>query len=116
MDKIMKFNWSKYVGNMMFILDFSVFLSLWSLTIYVVVFSLPFVIMQLQDLPLDLLFLFTPQDRKMLSTAQQMLQDSKTKIELLRMQIVKVTQAREGERETTQPEGKQTFSISKEYM
>uniref|UniRef100_A0A8B9LW15 protein kinase C n=1 Tax=Astyanax mexicanus TaxID=7994 RepID=A0A8B9LW15_ASTMX len=38
-------------------------------------------------------------DRKMLSTAQQMLQDSRTKIELLRMQIVKVTQAREGERE-----------------
>lgn len=49
----------------------------------------------------------TPQDRKMLSTAQQMLQDSKTKIELLRMQIVKVTQARDGERETTQPEGNQ---------
>uniref|UniRef100_A0A673HCH8 protein kinase C n=1 Tax=Sinocyclocheilus rhinocerous TaxID=307959 RepID=A0A673HCH8_9TELE len=42
-------------------------------------------------------------DRKMLSRAQQMLQDSKTKIELLRMQIVKVTQAREGERETTHP-------------
>uniref|UniRef100_A0A8C1UVN0 protein kinase C n=1 Tax=Cyprinus carpio TaxID=7962 RepID=A0A8C1UVN0_CYPCA len=42
-------------------------------------------------------------DRKMLSTAQQMLQDSKTKIELLRMQIVKVTQARDGERETTHP-------------
>uniref|UniRef100_A0A671QZP5 protein kinase C n=1 Tax=Sinocyclocheilus anshuiensis TaxID=1608454 RepID=A0A671QZP5_9TELE len=42
-------------------------------------------------------------DRKMLSTAQQMLQDSKTKTELLRMQIVKVTQAREGERETTHP-------------
>uniref|UniRef100_A0A8C1J5Z0 protein kinase C n=1 Tax=Cyprinus carpio TaxID=7962 RepID=A0A8C1J5Z0_CYPCA len=36
-------------------------------------------------------------DRKMLSTAQQMLQDSKTKIELLRMQIVKVTQARDGD-------------------
>uniref|UniRef100_A0A3P9AJ69 Protein kinase C n=1 Tax=Esox lucius TaxID=8010 RepID=A0A3P9AJ69_ESOLU len=35
-------------------------------------------------------------DRRMLSTAQQMLQDSRTKIELLRMQIVKVTQAREG--------------------
>lgn len=53
----------------------------------------------------------------MLSTAQQMLQDSKTKIELLRMQIVKVTQAREGERETTQPEGKLTVPISKEqYM
>lgn len=45
----------------------------------------------------------------MLSTAQQMLQDSKTKIELLRMQIVKVTQAREGERETAQPEGEQAF-------
>uniref|UniRef100_A0A671YCE3 protein kinase C n=1 Tax=Sparus aurata TaxID=8175 RepID=A0A671YCE3_SPAAU len=31
-------------------------------------------------------------DRKMLSTAQQMFQDSRTKIELLRMQIVKVSQ------------------------
>uniref|UniRef100_A0A672KZE4 protein kinase C n=1 Tax=Sinocyclocheilus grahami TaxID=75366 RepID=A0A672KZE4_SINGR len=51
-------------------------------------------------------------DRKMLSTAQQMLQDSKTKIELLRMQIVKVTQAREGERETTQPEGLPSETIS----
>uniref|UniRef100_A0A8C2L7M3 protein kinase C n=1 Tax=Cyprinus carpio TaxID=7962 RepID=A0A8C2L7M3_CYPCA len=51
-------------------------------------------------------------DRKMLSTAQQMLQDSKTKIELLRMQIVKVTQAREGERETTQPEGRPSETIS----
>ncbi|KAM4635763.1 serine/threonine-protein kinase N2 [Polymixia lowei] len=38
-------------------------------------------------------------DRKMLFTAQQMLQDSRTKIELLRMQIIKVTQAKEGERE-----------------
>uniref|UniRef100_A0AAR2ILY3 protein kinase C n=1 Tax=Pygocentrus nattereri TaxID=42514 RepID=A0AAR2ILY3_PYGNA len=35
-------------------------------------------------------------DRKMLSTAQQMLQDSRTKIELLRMQIVKVTQTSPG--------------------
>ncbi|XP_073670784.1 serine/threonine-protein kinase N2 isoform X1 [Paramisgurnus dabryanus] len=51
-------------------------------------------------------------DRKMLSTAQQMLQDSKTKIELLRMQIVKVTQAREGERETAQPEGRPSETIS----
>uniref|UniRef100_A0A665WLF1 protein kinase C n=1 Tax=Echeneis naucrates TaxID=173247 RepID=A0A665WLF1_ECHNA len=34
-------------------------------------------------------------DRKMLLTAQQMLQDSRTKIELLRMQIVKVSQARD---------------------
>uniref|UniRef100_A0A7N5ZV06 protein kinase C n=1 Tax=Anabas testudineus TaxID=64144 RepID=A0A7N5ZV06_ANATE len=31
-------------------------------------------------------------DRKMMSVAQQMLQDSRTKIELLRMQIIKVTQ------------------------
>lgn len=38
-------------------------------------------------------------DRKMLSTAQQMLQDSRTKIELLRMQIIKVTQAKDGERD-----------------
>lgn len=51
-------------------------------------------------------------DRKMLSTAQQMLQDSKTKIELLRMQIVKVTQSREGERETAQPEGRLSETIS----
>ncbi|GAA6232927.1 serine/threonine-protein kinase N2-like isoform X1 [Lates japonicus] len=36
-------------------------------------------------------------DRKMLSTAQQMLQDSRTKIELLRMQIIKVSQARDEE-------------------
>uniref|UniRef100_A0A6Q2Y1Y8 protein kinase C n=1 Tax=Esox lucius TaxID=8010 RepID=A0A6Q2Y1Y8_ESOLU len=41
-------------------------------------------------------------DRRMLSTAQQMLQDSRTKIELLRMQIVKVTQAREGQRDNTE--------------
>ncbi|XP_028273308.1 serine/threonine-protein kinase N2 isoform X2 [Parambassis ranga] len=39
-------------------------------------------------------------DRKMMSTAQQMLQDSRTKIELLRMQIIKVSQAREGERDS----------------
>ncbi|XP_011480316.1 serine/threonine-protein kinase N2 [Oryzias latipes] len=40
-------------------------------------------------------------DRKMLSAAQQMLQDSRTKIELLRMQIVKVSQARDGDAEGT---------------
>nr|XP_032836638.1 serine/threonine-protein kinase N2-like isoform X2 [Petromyzon marinus] len=34
-------------------------------------------------------------DRKMLATAQQMLQDSKTKIEIIRMQILKSTQASE---------------------
>ncbi|KAM9306838.1 serine/threonine-protein kinase N2 [Pholidichthys leucotaenia] len=41
-------------------------------------------------------------DRKMLPTAQQMLQDSRTKIELLRMQMIKVSQARDGERNGTQ--------------
>ncbi|CAN9504662.1 unnamed protein product [Ophioblennius macclurei] len=40
-------------------------------------------------------------DRKMLSTAQQMLQDSRTKMELLRMQIIKVSQARDGGRDGT---------------
>uniref|UniRef100_A0AAX7U927 protein kinase C n=1 Tax=Astatotilapia calliptera TaxID=8154 RepID=A0AAX7U927_ASTCA len=35
-------------------------------------------------------------DRKMLSAAQQMLRDSRTKIELLRMQIVKVSQKTDG--------------------
>lgn len=33
----------------------------------------------------------------MLAAAQQMLQDSRTKMELLRMQIVKVSQARGGD-------------------
>ncbi|XP_030643366.1 serine/threonine-protein kinase N2 [Chanos chanos] len=51
-------------------------------------------------------------DRKMLSTAQQMLQDSRTKIELLRMQIVKVTNAREGERESAEPDGRSSEVIS----
>ncbi|XP_017315866.1 serine/threonine-protein kinase N2 isoform X1 [Ictalurus punctatus] len=51
-------------------------------------------------------------DRKMLSTAQQMLQDSRTKIELLRMQIVKVTQAREGEREASETNGRPSETIS----
>lgn len=36
----------------------------------------------------------------MLSIAQQMLQDSRTKIELLRMQIIKVGQAGNGESES----------------
>lgn len=41
--------------------------------------------------------LFVFQDRKMLSAAQQMLQDSRTKIELLRMQMVKINQVKGGE-------------------
>jgi len=35
------------------------------------------------------------QDKKMLQTAQQMLQDSKTKIDIIRMQIRKTVQAYE---------------------
>uniref|UniRef100_A0A8D0HF72 Protein kinase N1 n=1 Tax=Sphenodon punctatus TaxID=8508 RepID=A0A8D0HF72_SPHPU len=38
----------------------------------------------------------TAKERKLLATAQQMLQDSKTKIELIRMQIVKVSQSAGG--------------------
>ncbi|XP_072563214.1 serine/threonine-protein kinase N2-like isoform X1 [Paramormyrops kingsleyae] len=44
-------------------------------------------------------------DRKMLSTAQQMLQDSRTKIELIRMQILKVTQAGEQGLKASDPGG-----------
>ncbi|KAG7480547.1 hypothetical protein MATL_G00057360 [Megalops atlanticus] len=52
-------------------------------------------------------------DRKMLSTAQQMLQDSRTKIELIRMQIIKVAQAAEGEQEVSDPEaGRPAETIS----
>lgn len=40
----------------------------------------------------------------MLSAAQQMLQDSRTKIELLRLQIIKVSQARDGERDAVHGE------------
>uniref|UniRef100_A0A8B9CTE2 Serine/threonine-protein kinase N3 n=1 Tax=Anser brachyrhynchus TaxID=132585 RepID=A0A8B9CTE2_9AVES len=38
----------------------------------------------------------TSKERKLLATAQQMLQDSKTKIEIIRMQIVKVSQSAGG--------------------
>ncbi|XP_074871434.1 serine/threonine-protein kinase N3 [Carettochelys insculpta] len=43
------------------------------------------------------------QDRKLLARAQQMLQDSKTKIELIRMQIVKVSQLVGGIEEAVDP-------------
>lgn len=36
-----------------------------------------------------------PQDRKLLAAAQQMLQDSRTKIEFIRMQILKASQTSE---------------------
>uniref|UniRef100_A0A6Q2X9D9 Protein kinase C n=1 Tax=Esox lucius TaxID=8010 RepID=A0A6Q2X9D9_ESOLU len=46
------------------------------------------------------------------SSVKQMLQDSRTKIELLRMQIVKVTQAREGQRDNTETAGRPSETIS----
>lgn len=42
-----------------------------------------------------LAYCLVPQDKKMLQTAQQMLQDSKTKIDIIRMQIRKAVQATE---------------------
>lgn len=42
-----------------------------------------------------LAYSLVPQDKKMLQTAQQMLQDSKTKIDIIRMQIRKAVQATE---------------------
>lgn len=45
--------------------------------------------------PPDLLVSVPPQDKKLLQTAQQMLQDSKTKIDIIRMQIRKAKQATE---------------------
>uniref|UniRef100_A0A663N5A7 protein kinase C n=1 Tax=Athene cunicularia TaxID=194338 RepID=A0A663N5A7_ATHCN len=43
------------------------------------------------------------QERKLLATAQQMLQDSKTKIEIIRMHIVKVSQSAGGMEDTVDP-------------
>uniref|UniRef100_A0A8U8C1P5 protein kinase C n=1 Tax=Geospiza parvula TaxID=87175 RepID=A0A8U8C1P5_GEOPR len=43
--------------------------------------------------------------RKLLATAQQMLQDSKTKIEIIRMHIVKVSQSAGGMEDTVDPAG-----------
>ncbi|KAL4660325.1 serine/threonine-protein kinase N2-like [Arapaima gigas] len=51
-------------------------------------------------------------DRKMLSMAQQMLQDSRTKIELIRMHILKVTQAGEESQEVGQAQGRLSQAIS----
>lgn len=43
----------------------------------------------------DVFVSFPLQDRKLLGMAQQMLQDSKTKIEFIRMQILKASQNNE---------------------
>uniref|UniRef100_A0A8C3SKD7 Protein kinase C n=1 Tax=Chelydra serpentina TaxID=8475 RepID=A0A8C3SKD7_CHESE len=51
-------------------------------------------------------------DRKLLATAQQMLQDSKTKIELIRMQIVKISQSAGGIEDAMDPAVKVGSTIS----
>ncbi|NWU98856.1 PKN2 kinase, partial [Upupa epops] len=45
----------------------------------------------------------TSKERKLLATAQQMLQDSKTKIEIIRMHIAKVSQSAGGMEDTVDP-------------
>uniref|UniRef100_A0A669Q8U1 protein kinase C n=1 Tax=Phasianus colchicus TaxID=9054 RepID=A0A669Q8U1_PHACC len=47
----------------------------------------------------------TSKERKLLATAKQMLQDSKTKIEIIRMHIVKVSQSAGGMEDTVDPAG-----------
>uniref|UniRef100_A0A8B9GJ44 REM-1 domain-containing protein n=1 Tax=Amazona collaria TaxID=241587 RepID=A0A8B9GJ44_9PSIT len=52
----------------------------------------------------------TSKERKLLATAQQMLQDSKTKIEIIRMHIGKVSQSAGGMEDPADPAGRVTIS------
>uniref|UniRef100_A0A672UVJ5 Serine/threonine-protein kinase N3 n=1 Tax=Strigops habroptila TaxID=2489341 RepID=A0A672UVJ5_STRHB len=52
----------------------------------------------------------TSKERKLLATAQQMLQDSKTKIEIIRMHIGKVSQSAGAMEDTVDPAGRVTIS------
>ncbi|NXW54466.1 PKN2 kinase, partial [Eurystomus gularis] len=54
----------------------------------------------------------TSKERKLLATAQQMLQDSKTKIEIIRMHIVKVSQSVGGMEDTVDPAVRMGTTIS----
>ncbi|XP_064891345.1 serine/threonine-protein kinase N3 [Columba livia] len=54
----------------------------------------------------------TSKERKLLATAQQMLQDSKTKIEIIRMHIVKVSQSAAGMEDTVDPAVRMGTTIS----
>ncbi|NXV36406.1 PKN2 kinase, partial [Rissa tridactyla] len=54
----------------------------------------------------------TSKERKLLATAQQMLQDSKTKIEIIRMHIVKVSQSAGGMEDTVDPTVRMGTTIS----
>lgn len=56
-------------------------------------------------------FYICSQDRKLLATAQQMLQDSKTKIEFIRMQILKASQASEMSFENNDVMGEPLLSV-----
>lgn len=56
---------------------------------------------------------FHLQDRKLLATAQQMLQDSKTKIEFIRMQILKASQTNELSFESNDVMGEHVLSDGK---
>lgn len=58
---------------------------------------------------------FFPQDRKLLATAQQMLQDSKTKIEFIRMQILKASQASELSFESNDVMGEPSLELSDRF-
>lgn len=59
----------------------------------------------IQFVTLDVFCSFPLQDRKLLAMAQQMLQDSKTKIEFIRMQILKASQTNEMNYENNEGEG-----------
>ncbi|NWX89516.1 PKN2 kinase, partial [Nothoprocta pentlandii] len=54
----------------------------------------------------------TSKERKLLATAQQMLQDSKTKIEIIRMHIVKVSQSAGGMEDAVDPSVRMGTTIS----
>uniref|UniRef100_A0A8C3CW87 Serine/threonine-protein kinase N3 n=1 Tax=Cairina moschata TaxID=8855 RepID=A0A8C3CW87_CAIMO len=56
----------------------------------------------------------TSKERKLLATAQQMLQDSKTKIEIIRMQIVKVSQSAGGMEDAVDPNSQSSSSLAVE--
>uniref|UniRef100_A0A8C0BTS9 Serine/threonine-protein kinase N3 n=1 Tax=Buteo japonicus TaxID=224669 RepID=A0A8C0BTS9_9AVES len=58
----------------------------------------------------------TSKERKLLATAQQMLQDSKTKIEIIRMHIVKVSQSAGGMEDTVDPAGKVALELHIEEL
>uniref|UniRef100_A0A663EYV5 protein kinase C n=1 Tax=Aquila chrysaetos chrysaetos TaxID=223781 RepID=A0A663EYV5_AQUCH len=58
----------------------------------------------------------TSKERKLLATAQQMLQDSKTKIEIIRMHIVKVSQSAGGMEDTVDPAGKVALELRIEEL